>query len=173
MNVLNHFSVPYKGLGSGEHHLEFIVESDFFNAFEGSHITNGSFEIQVSLDKRYDHSILQFDINGTTKTSCDRCLADIDLPLIGNFELLVKHGEKEDSNDEIMFIHPETSILNLAQVIYEFILLSMPMIKVYDCHTEEKSPCNVQVLDKLEDEETQKSNQASVWDSLKNIDFKE
>ena len=171
MNVLDHFSVPYKGLGNGLHQLDFTVDNAFFKEFEESHIDNGNFEVHVELDKRNDHSILWFDISGSTKTNCDRCLSSIDLPVKGNFELHVKHGEKEGSNDEILFIHPETSILNLAQVTYEFILLSIPIIKVYDCEKDEQPPCNLDVLEKLNDEEESQPEKSSVWDSLKNLDL--
>jgi uncharacterized protein len=172
MNVLGHFSVPYKGLGNGTHHLNFTVDSAFFKEFEDSHIDNGNFNVDVELDKRDEHSILNFSIEGESKTSCDRCLAQIQLPIQGSFELHVKVGENGGSNDEIMFIHPDTSIINLAQVVYEFILLSMPIIKVYDCDMESNPPCNFKVLDKL-DEEEQDSNeqQGNVWDSLKDLDF--
>jgi len=174
MNVLDHFSVPYKGLGNGIHLFNFTVDSSFFKEFENSHIDNGNFDVDVELDKRQDHSILHFEIIGKTNTSCDRCLSLIDLPLHGNYKLHVKHGENEVSNDEIMFIHPETSILNLAQVTYEFILLSMPIIKIYDCDTEKLPPCNFEVLDKLnyeEEEDDESDEQSNVWDSLKDIDF--
>lgn len=172
MNVLDHFSVPYKGLGNGIHHLKFTVDSEFFKEFEDSHLDNGEFEVNVELDKRHDHSILLFDVNGKTQTSCDRCLSQIQLPLQGNFKLHVKHGENEGSNDEILFIHPETSILNLAQVVYEFILLSMPIIKVYDCEDEINPPCNFEVLEKLDGNvESEEKQQSNVWDSLKGIHF--
>ncbi len=172
MNVLDHFSVPYKGLGNGIHYLKFSVDSDFFKKFEDSHIDNGNFEVDVELDKRHDHSILLFEIKGKTNTNCDRCLSSINLPLQGSFELHVKHGENEESNDEIMFIHPETSILNLTQVVYEYILLSMPIIKIYDCGAEKLPPCNFEVLDKLnEGDKEEDGQQDNVWDSLKGIDF--
>ena len=172
MNVLSHFSVPYKGLGDGIHHLNFTVDSAFFKEFEDSHIDNGNFNVDVELDKRHDHSILFFTIKGKTRTSCDRCLSQIHLPIQGNFELHVKAGENEESNDEIMFIHPETSILNLAQVVYEFILLSVPIIKVYDCDIETNPPCNFDVLDKLNNEEEDSSDrQSNVWDSLNDLDL--
>ena len=170
MNVLDHFSVPYKGLGNGIHHLNFTVDSAFFKEFEDAHIDNGEFSVNVELDKRNDHSVLHFEIAGYTNTSCDRCLAQISLPMHGNYELHVKHGEKEGSNDEIMFIHPETSILNLAQVIYEFISLSMPIIKVYDCDKEKEPPCNFEVLNKM-DNEVEEEEGNDIWNSLKNIDF--
>lgn len=174
MNVLDHFSVPYKGLGNGIHQLNFEVDSDFFKEFEDSHIDNGNFKVDVELDKRHDHSILFFEIEGRTKTSCDRCLAQIKLPLKGDFKLHVKHGEDEGSNDEIMFIHPETSILNLAQIIYEYISLSMPIIKVYDCDLEKKPPCNFEILSKLNiSTEEEEVVQNDIWNSLKGLDLSE
>ncbi|MDF1695597.1 MAG: DUF177 domain-containing protein [Saprospiraceae bacterium] len=172
MNVLDHFSVPYKGLGNGVHQLNFTVDDAFFKEFEDSHIDNGDFEVNVELDKRHDHSILIFDIEGNTKTNCDRCLSQIHLPVTGNFKLHVKHGEQDGSNDEILFIHPETSILNLAQVIYEFVLLSIPLIKVYDCLEDEQPPCNEEVLEKLnEEDDIEEPDQNTVWDSLKDLDL--
>ena len=174
MNALDHFSVPYKGLGNGIHHLKFFVDSDFFKEFEDAHLDNGKFEIDVELDKRHDHSILMFSISGTTKTSCDRCLSAIDLPSSGEYKLHVKHGEREGSNDEIMFIHPETSILNLAQVVYEFVSLSVPIIKTYDCDLEDNPPCNFEVLNRLneEDGDAEEGNvEGGVWDSLKDLDL--
>jgi uncharacterized metal-binding protein YceD (DUF177 family) len=174
MNVLNHFSIPYKGLGNGIHLLNFTVDSAFFKEFEDSHIDNGNFNVDVELDKRHEHSILSFSIKGKTKTNCDRCLSEIQLPIHGNFELHVKVGENEESNDEIMFIHPETSIINLAQVVYEFILLSMPIIKIYDCDKESAPPCNFEVLDKLyQEEQDSNDQQGGVWDSLNDLDLSE
>jgi len=172
MNVLDHFSVPYKGMGSGIHQLNFTVNSDFFKEFEDSHIDNGNIKVDAVLDKRQDHSILFINLEGNTNTNCDRCLSQIQLPLKGSFELHIKHGENEESNDEIMFIHPETSILNLAQVVYEFILLSMPIIKVYDCDKEEDPPCNFDVLDKMDYDVSEDENESTnVWDTLKDMDF--
>jgi uncharacterized metal-binding protein YceD (DUF177 family) len=172
MNVLDHFSVPYKGLGNGIHHLNFNVDSAFFKEFEESHIDNGNFDVDVELDKRQDHSILLFSIKGKTKTSCDRCLSKIQLPIVGSFELHIKAGENEGSNDEIMFIHPDTSIINLAQVVYEFILLSIPIIKIYDCEDDTDPPCDFDVLDKLDErEEESDDKQGNVWDTLNDLDL--
>jgi len=171
MNVLNHFSIPYKGMGNGIHEIEFQVEDAFFKNFEDSHISNGSFKIEVILDKKFDHSVLDFSIDGYTKTGCDRCLEKIDLPVFGEYQLHIKHSEEGESNDEIMFIHPETSVVNLAQVVYEFILLSIPLINAYDCEEDEKPPCNFDVLDKLNQDVEEKNQDNPIWDSLNDLKF--
>ncbi len=175
MNVLDHFTIPYKGMGSGIHNLEFDVHSDFFKAFEASHLDNGEFKVLVEMDKRHDSSVFSFDIEGNTKTNCDRCLESISLPMYGTFTLHVKHSTEGESTDEIMYIHPETSTLNLSQVIYEFVLLCMPLVKIYDCENDEQPPCNLTILEKLDQEEEQEKEENKtkngIWDSLKGLEL--
>jgi uncharacterized metal-binding protein YceD (DUF177 family) len=172
MNVLDHFTIPYKGMGNGIHNLEFDVHSDFFKAFEASHLDNGEFKVLVEMDRRHDSSVFTFDIEGNTKTNCDRCLEFIKLPMYGTFTLHVKHSTEGESTDEIMYIHPETSTLNLSQVIYEFVLLCMPIVKTYDCENDEHPPCNLTILKKIDLEEKQeKDTKNGIWDSLKGLEL--
>ncbi|MFT4535568.1 MAG: hypothetical protein ACJA1A_001515 [Saprospiraceae bacterium] len=175
MNVLDHFTIPYKGMGNGIHNLEFDIDSDFFKAFEASHLDNGKFKVLVEMDRRNESSVFTFDIEGSTKTNCDRCLESINLPMYGDFTLHVKHSHEGESTDEIMYIHPETSTLNLSQVIYEFVLLCMPLVKTYDCENDENPPCNLNILEKLEQEEEleeeENNTKNDIWDSLKGLDL--
>jgi len=174
MNILSHFSIPYKGMGNGVHNLEFNIDDEFFKSFEASHLTNGKFKVLVELDKRHDSSVLSFDIEGDTQTTCDRCLEAIRLPMFGDYILHVKHSTEGEDNDEIMYIHPETSKLDLSQIIYEFVSLSVPIIKSYDCENDEKPPCNFELLDKLDNSETpdtELNNDSGVWDALKNLEL--
>ena len=90
MDPLVTFTLPIKGLSHGVHSLTFDVSEDFFGQFEGSPIENGKFEVLLELDKRIDMLILDFNIRGKAFTQCDRCLADIKLPLSGENRLLVK-----------------------------------------------------------------------------------
>lgn len=178
MSVLNQYSIPYRGMGIGIHNLKFDVDSSFLGAFESSHLTNGQFEILVELEKKHDSSVLVFDVKGYTKTQCDRCMEDINLPLLGRYTMHIKMSEEGESNDEILYVHPETSVINLAQLIYEYILLSMPITKVYDCENDEDPPCNDEVLDRLEydldiDDEQNDPHGGSIWDSLKGLDLKD
>jgi len=173
MKILDHFSIPFKGLGNGMHSIEFSVNDSFFKAFENAQIDNGQFTVNLELEKKFDHSELFFDIEGFTKTTCDRCMEPISLPVRGSYKLLLKVSEDEESTDEILFISPETSTVNLAQVIYEYICLSLPLTKIYDCEDDENPPCNEQVLERLgfETEEEEDDEESTIWDSLKGLDF--
>jgi len=174
MNALDHFSIPYKGLGIGLHQFTFEVDNSFFAAFDDAVLSNGVFVAKLDLDKRSDHSIMNFQIAGHTNTNCDRCLADIDLPVEGSYTLHLKFSEEVSEDDEIVFVHPDVSIINVAKYIYDVIGVSLPMTKVYDCENDEEPRCNNKVLGLLEsDDKSDISDDPppSPWDQLKGMDF--
>jgi hypothetical protein len=64
---------------------------------------------------------------------------------------------------------------NVAQLIYEFVLLSIPPRKVYDCEAEETRPCDMKALELLEAQEASESDDQTenpFKEALKNIDLK-
>ena len=133
-------------------------------------IKKGLLSIQLTFDKSVNVSTMIFDIEGKISTTCDRCTAEINLPIVDQHSILLKLGEEKDSTDEVMYIHPETSELNLSQIIYEFIVLSVPIMKVYDCEYDEPLPCNASILDKL-DASKEENKGSSIWDDLKGLDL--
>lgn len=149
MIFLDYFSLPYSGMKDGVHRFDFSVGRDFFREFDNLPVEDGDINVRLDVDKRAQHSILEFDISGTVVTQCDRCLADINLPIYGKQTLHVKVGKGED-DDEVVFISEDTIRMSVAQYIYEFICLAMPAIRVYDCASESKPPCDKAVLEKLE-----------------------
>lgn len=170
METLLPFSIPVKGLRTGVHHYEFQIGRAFFAAFEASPIEEGELAVNLQFDKRPGLYILQFDIRGTVKTECDRCLASINLPIVDSQQLLVKFSEEDEQEEaDVIYIHAEATQLNVAQYIYEFIILAVPMIKVYDCESKEESPCDLEMLAYLEGENEDQEASNPVWDALKNF----
>lgn len=171
MDSLIQFSIPVKGLGDGIHEYQFKIDKSFFDEFEHSPIKEGAFDVNFVFDKRPEMFDLHFEFEGTAKAACDRCLANVDLPVEGENRLLVKFGE-EDSNDaDVVFVSREISSLNVAKYIYEYICLAMPLINVFDCQSLENPPCDEKMLDYLENKESEEDNDgdtSSVWDDLKN-----
>lgn len=168
MDALKQFSIPIKGIQNGVHQFDFQLDTAFFEAFEDSIIKEGFFDVKLEVDKRPDMFVLVFSFEGTVKTACDRCLEIIDLPVEGSEQLLVKLAETPSEEAEIVYITPTLTSLNVAKYIYEFINLSLPLIKVYDCENDTPRPCNDNMLDYLEpDDNEEKSN--PIWDALKDL----
>ena len=173
MKDLVPFSIPFKGLKNGIHQYQYRIDQSFFQHFEDSPVSSSDIDLSVQLDKRPDFIVLQFDFKGTVKADCDRCLAPIDLPVVDSQRLMVKLAEGVSEDPDIVFVHPEASNINVSSYIYEFILLAMPMIKVYDCENDENPACNFEMLEYLkrgDEEEKKDASPNPIWDELKKLD---
>ncbi|MEL7021681.1 MAG: hypothetical protein AAGK47_08735, partial [Bacteroidota bacterium] len=124
MKALEHFSIPVKGLGLGMHTYEFDLDSEFFAQFEQAQIKAATIRVKVYFDKREDMYVFTFDWEGTTDAVCDRCLTDIQLPLKGADQLVVKFAEEMREEVDVVYIPMDTSHFNVARYIYEYTLMS-------------------------------------------------
>ena len=174
MDRLVSYSLPIKGLQNGIHEFIFHVDGDFFGHFEHSPVQIADIELTLVLDKRPGMLTLEFDFSGTIDTECDRCLAPIHLPVSDCQVVMVKYSEEEEQEDaDVIFIHPETTSLDVSGYVYEFIVLSIPMIKTYDCQEENPPVCDQEMLLLLEQgneplpEEEKEEN--PVWQKLKDL----
>lgn len=145
------YILPLKGLGEGLHQFSYHIEDAFFKAFEDNPIQSADIKMELSLDKKASLLVLDFSFAGSIQESCDRCLAPIQLPVAGENRLLVKYGEQEeDEEEDVAYIPYDTGKWNIAQFVYEYILIAVPLIKVYNCEDDDPLPCDEDMLDKLD-----------------------
>ncbi len=169
MNVFVAYSIPIKGLKLGLHQFKFSIDSAFFALFEGSPIEYGAVDFEVTLDKRSDMLLFDFELTGHAGAECDRCTAQINLPLEDSRQLIVKYGDESlEEEDEVVFIDLEAPDFNVGKYLYEFAVLALPITNVYDCQDEPNPPCNFEVLKRLGNEEADE-DASSIWDELKNL----
>jgi uncharacterized metal-binding protein YceD (DUF177 family) len=175
MDGLVQFSIPVKGLRRGPHRYDFQLDALFFAHFEGSPIDRAAIEVGLELDKRADMYILEFDLRGVVRVECDRCLAEIDLPVASRQRLLVKISETEELEDaDVAYISPEAHQLNVAKYMYEYAILALPLIKTYECRASAPYPCNEEMLRYLSangeaGEDGEKLEDNPMWESLKKL----
>lgn len=172
MKSLIPFSIPVSGLRDGTHGFNFEVDAAFFAAFSESPVQQGALQVHLDFDKRPGMFVLEFDISGRVVTPCDRCLETIQLPIEGRHRLLVKFSDEERPDEaDVVYVSPELEKLNVAQYVYEFIILSLPMVKVYDCENDEDAVCNEDMLSYLEEDADSGSETIEeanpIWDELK------
>lgn len=166
MNPFVVYSIPIQGLKTGIHAFRYELDGTFFDKFEDSPIGDCALQYEVQLDRRPDMLVLDFDLRGTIEAECARCTASIHLPVESQRQLIVKFGDAEgETEDEVVFIHRETSEFNVAAYLYEFAVLSLPITNTYDCQSEEHPPCNFEVLAYLKNESSAGTN--AIWDILK------
>jgi len=169
MDVFFAYSIPIQGLKVGIHSYRYALDREFFSHFEGSPIGTADVACNLTLDKRPDMLVLDFEMGGWIEAECDRCTALIHLPLQAERQLLVKYGEQEgETEDEVVFIPRESSSFNVAKYLYEFAVLAMPITNTYACEEDDPRPCNQEILKYLSNESAANEN-GSVWDTLKDL----
>src|SRR5947207_4747453 len=124
MNYLDRFRIQFGSLPNGEHEFEFEVDDKFFEQFENSIVSQGFYDVLVTVNKK-DHMLLvDFTMEGTITLPCDRCGENMDIATSGYNEMAVKFGEETGEEDEdVIIISPKEHEINVAQFIYEYITL--------------------------------------------------
>ncbi len=177
------FVLPLKGLGKGLYAYDLSIDRSFFADFPESPVQSATVDLRLTVDKQARELMIDFDLSGTVATACDRCLADIDLPIADRRQLIVKFAaEAEAPVDEgdIVYLHPDTNDFNLAPYAYEMIVLAVPMIKTYACREGEPPyPCDEDLLRRIEASYAsaaeaprggeQNEDKPSPWDVLKDL----
>ncbi|OJW68811.1 MAG: hypothetical protein BGO68_04520 [Candidatus Amoebophilus sp. 36-38] len=108
------------------------LDDHFFELFESSLLEKGNLDVRVKLDKTPRHIQLAFSIQGQIELSCDRTLEIFDYPI--NIERIV-HFKIGDENKELdvdlYMIDRQASTIELAQHIYDFVNLAIPMKQLH------------------------------------------
>lgn len=169
MASLNNFSIPVKGLKDGMHLFEFELDDMFFPEFEGSPIQDGQLTAKVGFDKRPDMFVLDVAIEGTIQTECDRCVEDIAFPVEGQHQQIIKLSDHSaETIDEVVYLPVDTAEINIARFIYEFVVLSIPMVKT--CDAVPGKSCYEEVLRKLDgDRSAEQAGNNPIWAALNKL----
>ncbi|MDR1417192.1 MAG: DUF177 domain-containing protein [Prevotellaceae bacterium] len=173
MDNQHSYSIAYGSLPQGKHTFEFEVDDAFFRRFEGSEISEGQVSVRVDAEKTSNFMALLFDMEGSVKVACDRCLDEFFMPVDFEGKLTVSFSgdaEEDDfSEDEVMNMKHGDTEVDLAQYIYESICLSLPMQRLHPNDDKGVSGCNKEMLAALQalQEEAQRlKSENSPWSKL-------
>ena len=172
MDALAPFRIPVASLKAEQLRYNWELGPDFFKLFDDEHETEkGQFNVEMMLNRTGTVTTLDFQVSGIVQTLCDRCLAPIEMPINGEYELIVKFGDPKDTTDEVIFIDPESNGLNVGQLIYDFVLLSIPISRrIPGCETMDNRPCDLTVLaylsEKKDDNNSTQSDDDSLWGDI-------
>jgi len=72
MSSLDAMIIPYLGLANGEYRYNFQVDEAFFKHFEKSKISQGSFQVDMVVEKKDRMVILLITSAGGMRAACDR-----------------------------------------------------------------------------------------------------
>lgn len=117
----------------GIHEIDFEIGDSFFQNFEDNEIVDkGNLIVRIKMKVGANVIEMDFHIAGKVNLTCDRSLEQFEQPLDFHEKMLYKFGAEEKEIDEnVMMITRDTPKVNVAQLIYEFILLALPAKKIH------------------------------------------
>ena len=168
------YNIEFKGLKEGLHDFGFEIDNTFFAHFEDSLVDNGNIAVKVTFEKRSSFMKVMIDFEGWLQLTCDRCLELYRQKVENSTEMFVKFGEESgDDGENVIWVNPEEHQINLAQVIYEYVVLSIPLRHVHPKNSNGIRECNPDMIERLKKykHSTGESELGhdSRWDVLKNF----
>ena len=169
MEKLRKYEVVFSGLKNGKHNFRFEIDKEFFQLFDTEQeFTDPKLVADVLMEKHTTFLEFWITTSGTVNLTCDITNDQFDHPISSEMRLLVQFGEEyDDSEEEVITIPRNDHAFNVAQFIYEEVMLAIPMKKISPNISDE----DIENLEKYKpQEETEKEPEADPrWDALRKL----
>ncbi len=176
MKALKSYDIKFSGLKNGKHQYRFQIEPGFFEHFNYDEFAGYNLDILIDLHK--SEQLLEFNIrsNGTVNVPCDISGENFDQAIEGQLDFIVKFGETYNDDREDLIILPYNAhMINVAQQIYESVLLNLPNKRIHpDIASGKKVAENAKyIINYQEENETENINKPEEidprWAALKKL----
>lgn len=148
--TLKAFNIPFIGLKEGIHHFQYAIDSSFFQEFENSPIEDAVLKVDLEFNKKHNFFELDFQIEGKIKSQCDRCSDDFQMGVAIEEEAIVQLQNLENTSNsdglDTHIIPSDSFAINIAHLIYEIIVLSLPIRKNCSEDSIDGKKCNPKIL---------------------------
>lgn len=175
MKPLKEYNIQFVGLKLGKHHFDYQIDKKFFEHFEYDDFNDVNVEVDLLFEKKTTLLELHYKASGIINVNCDTTNEPYDQEIEGEFILVVKFGDEyNDENEEILIIPHGEYEINVAQYLYELIILSIPLKRVHPGIAD--GTLQSEILKKLEElspkglEEKEESEDIDPrWNTLKKL----
>ncbi|UJP64568.1 YceD family protein [Mongoliitalea daihaiensis] len=139
MKFLRNYNIDIVKLREDNYTFSFDVTGEFFEHFKADEWVKGA-DMQITALLKKTSAVIEvdFQLTGTVRLICDRSLEEFDYPLNIEEKVIYKYGAAEQELSEDLFIiTKDTPAINVAQLLYEFILIAIPAKKIHPDYLDE------------------------------------
>lgn len=126
------YKVNLGSLTEGKHGYDFVVDTAFFRRLEDAEVIDA--DVMAHLDVDYHNGVYDcaFTLKGMIHIPCDRCLDAMEHPINTSYHVSVKYGEEyDDSGDDVLIIPDTEMYLDVAYMLHDTVVLTIPMRHVH------------------------------------------
>jgi uncharacterized metal-binding protein YceD (DUF177 family) len=176
MKTMKAYTIQFVGLKLGKHNFDYQIDNTFFLDFDYDEFNDVDLEVELLFEKKTTLLELQFDVKGTINVNCDVTNEPYNQKIKDSFKLVVKFGEDLNNDNENILVVPHGEYeINVAQYIYELIVLAVPIKRIHPgiedgtldseilAKLDELSP----KMDSIKENETEDTDPR--WDTLKKL----
>jgi uncharacterized metal-binding protein YceD (DUF177 family) len=169
---MDNFIIKLGIINNGENYFSFKIKDQFFESCIFQDIKHVDISAYVILDKDNENISLNLKIEGKINNlACDICAEKLSIQISGETNMIVKKNDDNlISTDEIFYVQKSENSLNLKQLIYELIIVSVPKKREHPTDNEGNRTCDKEMI-ALVKKYTQSQKKASDprWGVLKNL----
>ena len=132
MNALKLYDIKFVGLKNGKHQYTFNLDHHFFNHFDFDEFKEADIDIVLDLIKH--DNLLEFSIHsqGIVNVPCDISGEYFNQEIHGALDFIIKFGEEfNDEREDLIILPYNAHTYNVAQQIYENIILNLPAKRIH------------------------------------------
>ena len=169
MDALKEYNISFVGLKLGKHSFTYHIDNSFFEVYNYNDFKSIACDVDVVLHKKTTLLELEFDIKGIVKLNCDLTNELFEQSIKARLDLIVKFGDEfNDENEEVLILPHSDYQFNIAQYIYEAIVLALPIKRVHPGIKD--GTLKSDVLDKHKELEIKENKEIDPrWDSLNKL----
>lgn len=165
--------IKISGLKNGNHNFHFDLDSSFLTEFSTIFFDQPKVSVDVNLNLTETMIKADLDLKGILELVCDRSDETFDFHI--NFKVLhfFKIGDEEkELSDELEVISKERISIDLDQLIYDSLALSIPAKKLHPRYNDIDDDSNsdgILIYSSESDKETDNSEEDPRWQKLKEL----
>ena len=135
------FIIPLNGLKQGRTRFSWKAGAEFFRNFDNKDIKDAEILVDVEVEKSGTYLGIDAVVSGNLTVACDRCGADVSLPVRSRISQSIKFGAEpvsgedivvsEEDERETVYLPEDGGELDMSQTVYDFACLALPMKKVH------------------------------------------
>lgn len=138
---LSKYDILIYGLEDKTHEYELEGGDAFFQEFEQDILEGGSFKVKILLEKNPTLIRLTMEITSVLRLICDRSLDIFEEEFTSNEMHIFKFGNTaEEISDDLEVIPFGTAKINIGSLLFDYILLQVPMKKLHPRFRSENTP---------------------------------